>query len=191
MNRRDRRAAKRLHGKRGEHLRELPEGCPDPETELLYPATGIVTPEDDDPVAALMFPAQIFPRWSKCVAAHEGGWVKGEVYIWSQKGASGRYGAGMLLDILVGTEQIFAGVDLLEVPAWVDLFTKTGKARLYSDLMHPGADVPVSPEAAALGIEHQGRVDDEPPYMQLQIEEAARHRARMFFESIYPNARPK
>ena len=93
--------------------------------------------------------------------------------------------------MLVGTERIFAGIGLLEVPAAVDVFTKTGQARLYSELMRPEADVPALPEAAALGIKDEGSVPDEAPYMLLQIGEDARRRARMFFEEIYPeNARP-
>jgi hypothetical protein len=93
--------------------------------------------------------------------------------------------------VLVGTERIFAGIGLLEVPAVVDLFTKTGQARLYSELMRPQAEVPASPEAAALGIERQGWVPDEAPYMRLQLGDDARGRARMFFEEIYPeSARP-
>lgn len=110
---------------------------------------------------------------------------------WVQERTDGRHGGGILLDVLVGTERIFAGISLLEVPAVVDVFTKTGQARLYSDLMHPEADAPVSPEAAAIGIKHQGRVPDEAPYMLLQLGEDARRRARMFFEEIYPeNAWP-
>ncbi len=191
MNRKERRAAKRLTGKRGEYLRPLPEGCPNPETDLLFPATGIVTDEDGSPVAALMFPSEAFPRWSKSIAAHAGEWVKGTTYCWLQERADGRHGAGILLDVLVGTERIFAGIGLLEVPAVVDVFTKTGHARLYSDLMHPEAGAPVSPEAAALGIKRQGWVPDEAPYMRLQLGDDARRRARMFFEDIYPeNARP-
>jgi hypothetical protein len=77
MNRKERRAAQRLTGKRGEHLRPLPVGCPNPETDLLFPATGIVTDEDGSLVAALMFPSEAFPRWSKSIAAHAGEWVKG------------------------------------------------------------------------------------------------------------------
>jgi hypothetical protein len=41
VNRKQRRAAKGPAGKRGEYLRPLPEGCPNPETDLLFPATGI------------------------------------------------------------------------------------------------------------------------------------------------------
>lgn len=191
MNRKERRAAKRLTGKRGDYLRPLPEGCPNPETDLLFPATGIVTDEDGGHVAALMFPSEAFPRWSKSIAAHAGESVKGTTYCWLQERTDGRHGAGILLDVLVGTERIFAGIGLLEVPSVVDVFTKTGHARLYSDLMHPEADEPVSPEAAALGIKHQGRVPDEAPYMLLQLGEDARRRARMFFEEIYPqNGRP-
>lgn len=100
-------------------------------------------------------------------------------------------GAGILLDVLVGTERIFAGVGLYEVPAVVDLFTTTGQIRLYSDLMHVEAEAPVSQEAAALGIKRQVWVPNEAPFMMLQFGEDARRRARMFFEEIYPeNARP-
>src|SRR6266699_1198080 len=81
---------------------------------------------------------------SKSIAAHAGEWVKGATYCWLQERTDGRHGAGILLDVLVGTERIFAGIGLLEVPAVVDLFTKTGQARLYSDLMRPEGDPPVS-----------------------------------------------
>jgi hypothetical protein len=157
----------------------------------LFPATGIVTDEDGGQVAALMFPSEAFPRWSKSIAAHAGEWVKGTTYCWLQERTDGRHSAGILLDVLVGTERIFAGIGVLEVPAAVDVFTKTGQARLYSDLMRPEADVPASPEAAAPGIERQVSVPDEARYMLLQLGEDARRRARMFFEEIYPeNARP-
>jgi hypothetical protein len=191
VNRKERRAAQRLTGKRGGYLRSLPEGCPNPETDLLFPATGIVTDEDGSHVAALMFPSEAFPRWSNSIAAHAGEWVKGTAYCWLQERTDGRHGGGILLDVLVGTERIFAGIGLLEVPALVDLFTKTGQARLYSDLMRPEGDVPTSPEATALGTKYQGWVPDEAPYMLLQLGEDARRRARMFFEEIRPeNARP-
>lgn len=117
--------------------------------------------------------------------------VKGSTYCWLQEPTDGRHGAGILLDVLVGTERIFAGIGLLEVPAVVDVFTKTGHARLYSDLMDPEIATPVSPEAAALGIKRQGWVPDEAPYMRLQLGDGARRRARMFFEDIFSeNARP-
>lgn len=191
MNRKAQRAAKRVTGKRGEYLRPLPEGYPNPETDLLFPATGIVTDEGGSLVAAIMFPSDALPRWSKSIAAHAGDWVKGATYCWLQERADGRNGAGILLDVLVGTERIFAGIGLLEVPAVVDVFTKTGHARLYSDLMRPEADVPASPEAAELGIERLGRVLVEAPYMRLQLADDERQRARRFFEEIYPkNARP-
>jgi hypothetical protein len=52
--------------------------------------------------------------------------------------------------------------------------------------MRPEPDAPVSQEAAALGMKHQGWVPDEAPYMRLQLRDDARRRARMFFEDIYP-----
>src|SRR6266568_5557922 len=87
---------------------------------------------------------------SKSIAAHAGWWVKGTIYCWLQERTDGGHGAGILLDVLVETERIFAGIGVLEVPAAVDVFRRTGQARLYSDLMRPEADVPASPEAAAL-----------------------------------------
>jgi len=191
-NRKEHRATERLLGKGGEYLRPLPPGCPNPETGLLFPATGIVTDQTGASVAALMFPAVAFPRWSKTIAAHAGEQVRGKVFAWIQERTDGRYGAGILLDVTLGTERIFAGIGLLEVPAVVDLLTKTGVARLYSDLMRPDDEVAATPEAAALGIKSQGWVADEAPYMQILFSPDARRRARLFFEEIYPpHERPR
>jgi len=169
----------------------LPEGCPNPATDLLFPATAVVMEEDGTRTAALMFPSTVVPRWSKCIAAHAGEWVRGKAYCWLQERDDGGHGAGILLDITVGTERIFAGIGLLEVPALVDLFTRTGVARLYSDLMSPENERPVSPEDAALGVRSYGWQPADAPYMRLKLGEDARRRMRMFFEEIYPkDARP-
>lgn len=64
--------AKRLAGERGEFLVPLPDGCPDPATDLLFPATGIITEDEGARVVALMFPAAAFPRWANTIAARTG-----------------------------------------------------------------------------------------------------------------------
>ena len=182
--------AKRLVGEEGEYLVPLPEGCPDPATDLLFPATGIITDESGTLMVALMFPAAAFPRWANTIAARAGEWAKGTAYCWLRRGADGKPGAGVLLDLLMGTEHIYAGVGLLEVPAAVDLFTKTGLARLYSDILEPVEGEPLPDELRALGVKRQGWVE-ECPYMKLQLGADAKERLRSFFEEIFPDeARP-
>jgi hypothetical protein len=131
---------RRVAGEKGEYLVPLPDACPDPATDLLFPATGIVSDGQGAQEVALMFPAAAFPRWANTIAARAGEWAKGTAYCWLRRGADGKPGAGVLLDLRMGTEQIYAGIGLLEVPAVVDLFTETGFARLYSDILEPAEE---------------------------------------------------
>ena len=115
---------------------------------------------------------------------------EGEGYCWLRRGADGKPGAGVLLDLLMGTEHIYAGIGLLEVPAVVDLFTETGFARLYGDILEPVEGEPLPEELRALGVKRQGWVE-ESPYMKLQLGDDTRERLRSFFEEIFPReARP-
>lgn len=72
------------------------------------------------------------PGWLTRAHTRAGGWVKGTAHCWMQERTDGRLGAGSLLDLLSGTERISADIGLLEVPALVSVFTKTGHARVYS-----------------------------------------------------------